>query len=251
MTGFTLGISLAVSAGARPDYSYTGSPIPVPDSTGLGCAGVSPGTPAEASIHVTDSFMITAVRCSFHVTHDWQGDLVIKLVHPGGTSVTLIDRPGTASVPPQCGYLSDNFGLSAVQPFTASDWAFQGPYDTPYLPAAPAGGGPGINQISGDWKPFQALSAFNSLSTAGTWKFRVVDCAAGSAGTIQAVTLHIDGVAFCYADCTEDLQLTVQDFGCFQTRFAQGAIYTDCNADGALTVADFGCFQTRFVSGCP
>jgi hypothetical protein len=27
--------------------------------------------------------------------------------------------------------------------------------------------------------------------------------------------------------------------------------WADCNADGILTVQDFGCFQTKFVSGCP
>ncbi|MFM9995664.1 MAG: GC-type dockerin domain-anchored protein [Phycisphaerales bacterium] len=55
----------------------------------------------------------------------------------------------------------------------------------------------------------------------------------------------------CYADCNADGQLTVADFGCFQTTFVAGDPYADCNADGVLTVADFGCFQTGFVSGCP
>ncbi len=55
----------------------------------------------------------------------------------------------------------------------------------------------------------------------------------------------------CYADCNADNQLTVADFGCFQTRFVAGDPYADCNGVGGLTVADFGCFQTRFVAGCP
>jgi hypothetical protein len=55
----------------------------------------------------------------------------------------------------------------------------------------------------------------------------------------------------CYADCNADGVLTVQDFGCFQTRFITADLYADCNADGLLTVQDFGCFQTRFVTGCP
>ena len=59
------------------------------------------------------------------------------------------------------------------------------------------------------------------------------------------------GCQNCYADCTQDSQLTVADFGCFQTRFVLQDPYADCNADGFLTVADFGCFQTRFVTGCP
>ncbi len=55
----------------------------------------------------------------------------------------------------------------------------------------------------------------------------------------------------CYPDCNTDNQLTVADFGCFQTRFVAGDPYADCNGVGGLTVADFGCFQTRFVAGCP
>lgn len=55
----------------------------------------------------------------------------------------------------------------------------------------------------------------------------------------------------CYADCTNDAQLTAADFACFQTQFVIGDPYADCNNDGQLTVADFGCFQTRFVEGCP
>ena len=55
----------------------------------------------------------------------------------------------------------------------------------------------------------------------------------------------------CYPDCNADGQLTVSDFGCFQTKFVAGDPYADCNSDGQLSVADFGCFQTRFVTGCP
>ena len=70
--------------------------------------------------------------------------------------------------------------------------------------------------------------------------------------TPQDLPFVIEGcLAGCYPDCNEDCTLTVQDFGCFQTRFVQAAPYADCNADGSLTVADFGCFQTKFVAGCP
>jgi hypothetical protein len=55
----------------------------------------------------------------------------------------------------------------------------------------------------------------------------------------------------CYPDCTGEGQLTVQDFGCFQTKFVQSDPYADCTGDSLLTVQDFGCFQTKFVAGCP
>jgi outer membrane protein assembly factor BamB len=55
----------------------------------------------------------------------------------------------------------------------------------------------------------------------------------------------------CPVDCNGDGALNLADFGCFQTRFAQGDPYADCNGDGVLNLADFGCFQTRFAQGCP
>ncbi len=55
----------------------------------------------------------------------------------------------------------------------------------------------------------------------------------------------------CYPDCNDDGNLTIADFGCFQTKFVQQDPYADCNQTGGLTIADFGCFQTAFVQGCP
>ncbi|MFM9995195.1 MAG: hypothetical protein ACKVU4_05275 [Phycisphaerales bacterium] len=67
----------------------------------------------------------------------------------------------------------------------------------------------------------------------------------------RTVTLIGEVVAGCYPDCTGDAQLSVADFGCFQTKYVLGDLYADCNASGTLTVADFGCFQGRYVLGCP
>ncbi len=60
----------------------------------------------------------------------------------------------------------------------------------------------------------------------------------------------VEMVAQCYADCDLNQQLTIADFGCFQTRFVADDPYADCNGVNGLTIADFGCFLTRFVAGC-
>lgn len=52
------------------------------------------------------------------------------------------------------------------------------------------------------------------------------------------------------ADFTEDGQLTVADFGAFQSAFVLVKPRADFNNDDNLTVADFGAFQTAFVLGC-
>lgn len=63
--------------------------------------------------------------------------------------------------------------------------------------------------------------------------------------------------AFCYANCdgsSASPALNVNDFVCFQTRFAAGDIYANCDdstVPPVLNVADFVCFMNGFAAGCP
>ncbi len=54
----------------------------------------------------------------------------------------------------------------------------------------------------------------------------------------------------CPANCDCTNSLDIDDFICFQTRFALNDPYADCDADGELTVDDFVCFQTAYAAGC-
>jgi hypothetical protein len=54
----------------------------------------------------------------------------------------------------------------------------------------------------------------------------------------------------CFADCDQSGILTVDDFICFQTRFALADPEADCDGDAVSTVDDFICFQTLFAIGC-
>jgi probable HAF family extracellular repeat protein len=67
---------------------------------------------------------------------------------------------------------------------------------------------------------------------------------------------HAEGWLFhneCYGDCNGDGRHTVNDYGCFQTRFSLGDMWCDCNGSGTLTVADFPCWKDGpLASGdCP
>jgi probable HAF family extracellular repeat protein len=61
----------------------------------------------------------------------------------------------------------------------------------------------------------------------------------------------------CYANCDGSTQpplLNVNDFLCFQTRFAQGLNSANCDGSTSppvLNILDFICFQTAFAQGCP
>jgi hypothetical protein len=75
---------------------------------------------------------------------------------------------------------------------------------------------------------------------------------------VRVVTLSGTVVAgACYANCdgsTTQPVLTVNDFLCFQARFAAGDSYANCDgstSEPTLTVNDFLCFQSVFAAGCP
>jgi hypothetical protein len=61
----------------------------------------------------------------------------------------------------------------------------------------------------------------------------------------------------CYANCDQSTStplLNVNDFVCFQSRFAAGDPYANCDGSTTaptLTVNDFICFQALFAAGCP
>jgi hypothetical protein len=61
----------------------------------------------------------------------------------------------------------------------------------------------------------------------------------------------------CYANCdasTVSPILNVNDFICFQTKFAAGDPAANCDGSTApptLNVNDFICFQTAYAAGCP
>ena len=63
--------------------------------------------------------------------------------------------------------------------------------------------------------------------------------------------------AACYANCdnsTASPILNVNDFICFQAKFAGGDSYANCdNSTSApvLNINDFICFQSKFAAGCP
>jgi murein DD-endopeptidase MepM/ murein hydrolase activator NlpD len=86
----------------------------------------------------------------------------------------------------------------------------------------------------------------------------IVEC------TITPNDGHVDGApitirvaAGCYANCdagSTPPRLNVNDFVCFQNRFAAGDPWANCDGSSIpplLNVNDFVCFQARFAAGCP
>ncbi len=55
----------------------------------------------------------------------------------------------------------------------------------------------------------------------------------------------------CWTDWNEDGRVTINDYGCFQTRYVMQDPWADCNASGTFTIADFGCWRAAVAAGCP
>jgi hypothetical protein len=74
-------------------------------------------------------------------------------------------------------------------------------------------------------------------------------------GLIDNVIVTMGGGA-CYANCdqsTTEPILNVNDFICFQSKFAAGDSYANCDnstTEPVLNVNDFICFQAKFAEGC-
>lgn len=178
--------------------------IQIPDGIGNG----TPGAPAVAAIIVPadpDCPIISDLDVDFLISHTWQGDLRIRLRHvENNLTVTLVDRPGV----PQTlfGFGEDNYGnqIAGVK-FIADDFA-------PVVYDMPAVAVPGIANVSGAWKPENALAMFNGKDKEGTWELIVEDLAAFDVGIIKNFSLHFINVPGpCKGDTNNSGAVNVDD----------------------------------------
>ncbi|MCH8966821.1 MAG: proprotein convertase P-domain-containing protein, partial [Planctomycetes bacterium] len=144
---------------------------PIPDGGG-------PGNPATRTITVPDSLTMEDVNVSLDVTHTWIGDLIVTLAH-GGTTVTIVDRPG---IPPP-GFGCNSNDLDIILDDEGTGGAVEtlcGPSDNSLTPTSPP-----------NYTPNQALSAFDGMDAAGTWTIAVSDNAGGDSGTLNAWSIRL------------------------------------------------------------
>ncbi|MBL8877937.1 MAG: proprotein convertase P-domain-containing protein [Phycisphaerales bacterium] len=207
------------------------------------------------------------LRIGLLIEHAWQGDLRIELIHPGGMSRLLVDRPGE---PPGFGFSANNYGSMA----TNTEMVFADGFP-PYDDGSP--GAPSSNPI-GVWGPLQPLSALEGLSRAGTWRLRVTDLALPDAGRIVRWRVILTGPTKC-ASCDGPAQqrgntncdpaglVNNFDIDCFVTAIAGGetswtilcnqnhtcdfACVNDINGDSLVNNLDIDPFLDCLIGGCP
>ena len=194
--------------------TYTNAPsVPIPD--GVGNCVDGPGAPAISTITIGDSGSIQDVNVSLDITHTWVGDLVVELASPSGTTVVLVNRPGSAS--------NETCGSSSHNIITLLD--------------DESGGGSVENAdppTGSSYTPEQPLSAFDGQNLAGEWVLRVYDHSSLDTGTLNAWSLIIETT---YAPAAVDeAYTTAQDTPLTIT--APGVLANDSDPDGdALTAA--------------
>ena len=157
-----------------------------------------------ANIPVTGG-MVEGLAVRASIDHTWLGDLTVKVVSPGNTTITLMSLPGIAEVADNgTSVTGDNSNLVASDPIdfvdggaksaenmgntiTGTQAACRDDAACVYDPSAGAA-------IAGK------LAAFIGVPMAGTWRFCVGDSGVGDVGQIQQVRLTfvseeiVDGV---------------------------------------------------------
>jgi subtilisin-like proprotein convertase family protein len=165
----TIGASLPVVT-----YSSGGVMVPIPDS----------GPMADQFITVPDVGAVVDVNVKIRLNHTFDGDLVISIVSPNGTAVTLSNRRGSSG---------DNFGSGATD-CTGTFTVFDDSAGTPIA----SGSAP----FAGSFKPDTVLSAINNSAANGTWTLKINDAASGDSGTLFCWQLDIIRAPFvCSASC--------------------------------------------------
>lgn len=160
-------------------YSSGNIAAPIPDVSSV-----------DIPINVTDIGAVADVNVRLRLNHTFDGDLVMRLIAPDGTSVALANNRGGGG---------DNFGTGA------NDCSG---VPTVFDDSAPIAIGAGTAPFAGSFRPDSPLSAFNGKGLNGVWILRISDTGAIDVGTVGCVTLEIARQRFacCGVPGTPELQ---------------------------------------------
>ncbi len=128
--------------------------IPIPDANPTGISH---------TISVTDSGNIEDVNVKLNISHTYDSDIAISLVH-GSTTVILANHVGGAGHD----FLNTTLDDQATTPIAS-----------------------GLAPFTGSYKPTQLLSAFNGANAAGGWTVHIVDTIGADSGVLHNWTLIV------------------------------------------------------------
>lgn len=153
----------------------------IPDANGA-TAGVLNST---ITVPATGCGLVVGATVDVTVTHDFVGDLRIRLIAPNGTARILLDRSGLAALPPGgCG--SDDVAVTFADGGAG-----------PTCPLA-------IPTLSGTQAPVDALAALAGSPGAGTWTLEVTDAVHAGTGALDAWALNLTCQSETCDNCIDD-----------------------------------------------
>ena len=166
-------VNLDVGRVVTVTHSYDVSNTPIPE--GFHAANVSFSVPHAGFITDLD-FRFDGSVCSTDsssplvgLNHSWVGDLTVTLISPSGTSVVLMDRPGS----------EDNNGNNFCNTVFDDDGAF------PSIQTITSAGAP----FTGTFAPQNPLSAFDGEASGGSWTLRVADGITPDSGEVNSFSI--------------------------------------------------------------
>lgn len=212
---------LSTTLVAQAELSFETAPNLAAAITDNGYSGtLASMTCVSIPVTGTGGYQVDALSVTAALDHTWIGDLVVKLVSPDNTVVTLMSRPGVAETVDDGSDSSgagDSSNLAATYPVkfmsgaTTSAEAMGSTLadsqvvcrDDAVCIYAPNHGA----ALAGD------LTTFSGKLMAGTWKFCVGDAGTGDTGAIQQVRLTFAGATPALLQITPqtlDFRATVQ-----------------------------------------
>jgi len=146
-----IGVSLDCTVYSANNVNET-----IADGTGTS-TGVN-GVPLENVINVPDNFTIESLKLNVDIDHSYVGDLLVRLIHPDGTTEVNVWVGNCAS--------SDNIDIQFDDEAVDIDCDFTG--------------------VGNTYSPSEPLSEFNGLNSQGDWTILIADFFSGDIGVLNS-----------------------------------------------------------------
>jgi subtilisin-like proprotein convertase family protein len=168
--GTTISQTLNPALAVAPDNGCTDD-----NNTGTGLGGVS------TTMAFTEAGTLSDVNVEVHFTHTWRSDLQMVMSYTGGGgTVRLANAHGNSAN-------SDNYHAT----FDSDAGVACG--DASQCNSVAVGGGPCQSAPGPTCSPDQSLTAYNGLTSPGTWTITICDRVAQDLGTLNSWTITLTG----------------------------------------------------------
>ncbi len=124
---------------------------------------------ASSTLHVPNDILVTDVNVKLNISHSYDADLLIYLLGPDGTQISLVSNRGGSG---------DHFRNTTLN-------------DEASIPIRK-----GAAPFSGSYRPEQPLTAFDGKNARGDWTLIVYDGYSNDTGRLNSWSLIVSGIAF-------------------------------------------------------